>query len=161
MLKQILSTGFKWLWVAILIIAIDRYSKTWMLDHLNLLDPLEILPIFNFTLAFNKGAAFSFLNTASGWQNLLLSSFATIVCGIIFYWLYQTSAKERWLSVAYCLIIGGAVGNMWDRMRYGFVVDFLDFHLTTWHFAIFNVADSAICVGAFMLFWHWIKTERR
>jgi signal peptidase II len=159
MLKKMFSSGLRWLWIAIIIVVIDRYSKIWMMDHLDFLDSLEMFPFFNLTLAFNKGVAFSFLHSASGWQQKVLSLFACSVSAWILYWLYKENAKERWLNVALCLIVGGALGNIWDRMQYGFVIDFLDFHLGEWHFAIFNVADSAVCVGSFMLLWHWIRSS--
>jgi signal peptidase II len=114
------------------------------------------LPFFNLTLAFNTGAAYSFLHNASGWQNSLLTSLAVIVSACIVYWLSQLSARAYWAVIALTLVLGGALGNAWDRLLYGHVVDFLDFHLGGWHFAIFNIADSAICVGAFMLIVEWL-----
>jgi signal peptidase II len=157
MLKKIYASGLLWLWIAAMVVLMDRYSKFWIVDHLAPFEPLKILPIFNLTLAFNKGAAFGFLHSASGWQNLLLCTFACLVSLIIIYWLYQSARNERWLNIALCFIIGGALGNVWDRVLYGYVIDFFDFHMGHWHFAIFNVADSAICLGAVMLIWHWIK----
>jgi len=154
-MKKLSSTGLVWLWVTIVVIAIDRYSKYWVVKHLVAFEPLQILPFFNFTLAYNTGAAFSFLHSASGWQNWVLGSLATIVSAVIIYYLYLSIARARLVNIALCLILGGALGNAWDRILYGYVVDFLDFHLGNWHFAIFNVADSAICLGAFMLIMHW------
>lgn len=154
--KKICTTGLSWLWLTIFLIAIDRYTKFWVQDHLVFLEPLAILPIFNLTLAHNTGAAFSFLHSASGWQNLFLGSLAIVISAIIIRWLYKLPAKKRWVNIALCLILAGALGNAWDRVLYGFVIDFFDFHLDNWHFAIFNVADSAIFVGAFMLMGHWL-----
>ena len=158
--KKIFSSGLMWLWIAMLIIAIDRYAKYWVTEHLIFSEPLQILPIFNLTLAYNKGAAFSFLHGASGWQNLFLCSLAIVVSIVIVYWLSKLSARERWVSIALNFILGGALGNAWDRMLYGYVIDFLDFHLGSWHFAIFNTADSAICVGAFMLLIYWARNPK-
>ncbi len=156
MRKKIFSTGLRWLWLAIVILLLDRYAKNWVLEHLTMGEPLAILPIFNLTLAYNTGAAFSFLHAASGWQNIFLGSLAAIVSIIIVRWLYYLSAKERWLNSSLCLILAGALGNAWDRLLYGHVIDFFDFHLGDWHFAIFNTADSAICIGAFMMILHWL-----
>ncbi|HEX4045822.1 MAG TPA: signal peptidase II [Gammaproteobacteria bacterium] len=157
MLKLYCNTGLRWLWLALLIIVIDRLTKEWVLTHLIFGEPLVLLPIFNLTLAYNTGAAFSFLHTASGWQNIVLGGLAVIMSLVILYWLYRQSKQAYWLNSALCLILGGAIGNAWDRVRYGYVIDFLDVHVGDWHFAIFNVADSAISVGAVMLLLHWIK----
>jgi len=154
--KAILKSGLVWLWLSIAIIFIDRFSKWWVLTHLTYQEPLKIFPVFNLTLAYNKGAAFSFLHTASGWQNLFLGGLAFVVCAVILVWLYRQSRKDYWMNIALSLILGGALGNAWDRIRHGYVIDFLDFHLGEWHFAIFNIADSAICIGAFILLLHWI-----
>lgn len=157
MLKKLCSSGLCFLWISIAVIAIDRYTKFWVLSHLTYQEPLIVLPIFNLTLAYNRGAAFSFLQSASGWQNLFFSCLAFIVALVVLYWLFNLSARARWLNVSLCLILGGALGNLWDRMLYGYVIDFLSFHVGDWYFAIFNVADSAISMGAFMLFWYWLR----
>lgn len=156
-MKKWFSTGLVWLWVALLVIAIDRVSKLWIISHLSYFEPLAILPIFNLTLAYNTGAAFSFLHSMSGWQNIFLGGLACIVSLVVICWLASSSRREYWMNIALCLILGGALGNVWDRALYSHVIDFLDFHWSHWHFAIFNVADSAICVGAFMLFFGWIR----
>jgi signal peptidase II len=146
----------RWLWIAVAVFAIDRYSKYWVLSHLGFEEPVAIFPFFNLTLAYNTGAAFSFLNTASGWQHYVLGGLALVVSICIVYWLSKLPAGAKWMKTALCLIMGGALSNALDRVLYGHVIDFLDFHLYDWHFAIFNVADSAICVGAFMLILHWL-----
>lgn len=156
-IKKIAFSGLPWIWVTVLVIVIDRYSKLWVADHLLLGEPLAILPIFNLTLAFNTGAAFSFLHSAAGWQNWFLGGIACIISLTILYYLYQSTVRQWWSNIALTLILGGALGNAWDRVLYGHVIDFLDFHLNDWHFAIFNIADSAICVGAVMLFLYWMR----
>lgn len=161
MRKKLLSTGLAWLWLVILLIAIDRYSKFWVAHHLSFFEPFEILPIFNLTLAYNTGAAFSFLHSASGWQNWAFGSLAIVISGMVIVWLSTLPARAYWLNIALCLILTGALGNAWDRLLYGYVIDFLDFHLNDWHFAIFNIADSAICVGAVMLCWHWVFASKK
>lgn len=161
MVKRIMKSGLIWLWVAFLVMGADRVGKYWALDHLILFEPLEILPFFNLTLAYNTGAAFSFLHNASGWQHFLLGGLAVIISICILRWLYKISSQDRWLSIALCLILAGALSNAWDRVLYSHVIDFLDFHWGDWHFAIFNLADAAICTGAFMLILHWlfVKTD--
>lgn len=159
-IRKILSSGLVWLWVAILVIAADQYSKMWVNDNLVLHEPLNIFPFFNLTLAYNTGAAFSFLHTASGWQNIFLGSLAFIVSVSILIYLYKLPARAGWTSIAVTLVLGGALGNAWDRIMYAHVIDFLDFHLGDWHFAIFNIADSAISVGAFMLLLAWVREKK-
>lgn len=159
MLRKINKSGLVWLWLPIVLIALDRYSKFWVSEHLTFFEPCRILPIFNLTLAHNRGAAFSFLDSAGGWQNWLFGALAVIVSGIVIVWLSMLSSKDRWMNIALCLILTGALGNAWDRMLYGYVIDFLDFHLGSWHFAIFNIADSAICIGAFMIFLNWARKK--
>src|SRR3990167_10801020 len=161
MLKKIFSSGFAWLWLAIVILALDRFAKIWVIDHLIMGEPFSILPIFNLTVAFNTGAAFSFLNSASGWQNIFLGSLAIGVSIVILIWLSRLFVRDYWISISLSLILGGALGNVWDRVLYGYVVDFLDFHLGDWHFAIFNTADSAISIGAFMMLLSWFMDSRK
>src|SRR5579862_6535788 len=138
--KKMLSTGYIWLWISVLVLTIDQFTKFWVVNHLDFAHPLALLPIFNLTLAYNTGAAFSFLHTASGWQNVVLGSLAFVVSVCILYWLYQSSSRAWFLCIGLCLVMGGAIGNAIDRVRFGYVIDFFDFHLNDWHFAIFNVA---------------------
>ena len=160
-MRKIFSSGIVWLWIAVFILILDRLAKTWMLHNLTPGDPLYIFPFFNLILVFNTGAAFSFLNSASGWQSIFLGCLAVAVSAVILIWLMRVSLREWWLCIALNFILGGALGNVWDRILYGHVVDFLDFHLGDWHFAIFNTADSAITIGAFMLILHWFLYPNR
>lgn len=144
-----------WILVTVLVMVLDRLTKVWVVSNLSLMESLRVLPVFNLTLAYNTGAAFSMLHSAAGWQNIFLGGLAVVVSVVIFYKLMTLPKRERWASLALSLILGGALGNAWDRVQYGYVVDFLHFHLGEWHFAIFNVADSAICVGAIMLMVYW------
>jgi len=155
--KKMLSSGLAWLWLAIIVILVDRYTKIWVIHHLTFREPLTILPVFDLTLAYNTGAAFSFLHTASGWQNWFLGGLAMVINKVVIVWLKKLPARDYWMNIALCLVLGGALGNAWDRILYGYVIDFLSFHWHAWHFAIFNIADSAICIGAFMIFFHWYK----
>lgn len=150
------STGLVWIWIAAAVILIDRASKIWVMHHLMPYQAWEILPVFDLTLAYNTGAAFGFLHSASGWQNILFGGLAFIVSIIIIVTLIKSSARAIWTNIAMCMILGGALGNVWDRLQYQYVIDFLAFHLGEWRFAIFNLADSAIFVGAVMLIIYWV-----
>lgn len=147
--------------IAIVVIGLDRFSKGWMVAHLMPYESVPICSFFNLTLSFNTGAAFSFLNAASGWQNMMFTSLAGVVSLAIIYWLATLSPREHWTAFALSLVLGGALGNAWDRVVYGYVIDFLDFHWHDWHFAIFNIADSAICIGAFILILQWASKPGR
>jgi signal peptidase II len=146
------KTGLRWLWIALLVVLLDRITKYCAQKYLLAYSAVSVFPFFNFTLAYNKGAAFSFLNYASGWQVELFGVIAFVVSIALIIWLYRLSFRQRWLSIALSLIAGGALGNLWDRLAYGQVIDFLDFHAGHWHWPVFNIADSTICIGAFMLF---------
>lgn len=152
MLNKIKNSGLIWLWISFFVLLTDILTKTWALKNLHVGEPLVILPILNFTLAFNTGAAFGFLNTQSGWQHILLGGLAILVSVWIVVWLYQTPRQHKLVNIALVFILGGALGNVLDRIRYGNVIDFLSFHIKDWYFAIFNIADSAICIGAVLLF---------
>lgn len=141
----------QWLWVSVLVVILDLWTKALVLDNLRLYERVEVLPFFNLTLAFNRGAAFSFLAAASGWQRWFFIGVALVVSVVILVWLARAKASERLLGAALALVLGGAVGNVWDRIVHGHVVDFLDFHWAGWHFPAFNVADSAITLGACLL----------
>ena len=100
---------------------------------------------------YNEGAAFSFLAGQGGWQRWLFSLFALAICGLLGWWLRRLPANAAWLGSAYSLVIGGALGNLLDRLMYGHVVDFIDVYVGQWHWPAFNLADSAICIGAVMI----------
>lgn len=141
-----------WLGVAGLVIVIDQVTKQAVLQHFLPGEGVVITSFFNLILAFNRGAAFSFLAEAGGWQKWFFVILATGISVWIVGMLRKHSA-ETLLALALSLILGGALGNVIDRLIYGAVVDFLDFHAAGWHFPAFNVADSAITVGAILLVW--------
>lgn len=143
--------GLIWLWLSVFVIILDQLSKVYVLDKLVPGQHVEWLPFFNMTLAFNPGAAFSFLGDASGWQMPFISAVVIIVTVALIVWLSKLQRNEYLLCLAMSLIIGGALGNLIDRLRLSYVVDFFDFHIGAWHFATFNVADAAITVGAILL----------
>lgn len=146
------STGLRWIWVAVIVVILDRITKFLALKYLFAYTPVKVFSFFNLTLAFNTGAAFSFLAKYSGWQSWLLGGISVVISCAILVYLYRLSATQRWLSIALAFIVGGAIGNLSDRLWYGHVIDFLEFHAGHLYWPAFNVADSAICVGAFMLF---------
>ena len=147
-----------WLGAACGIVVIDQITKYLALQWLNYGDPVAIVPGLNFTLVFNTGAAFSLLSDASGWQRWLFAAVALTVSIVITLWLRQIGNKEWWLPIALTLILGGAIGNFWDRVSLGYVVDFIQVYYRQWSWPAFNIADSAISVGAVMLLLSgWIK----
>lgn len=137
-----------WLWLTLLVLVLDQVTKYAATAMLQLYQPINILPFFNFTLAHNTGAAFSFLSDAGGWQRWLFAVIAFLTSLAIVYWLWKLPKNESWTALSLSLILGGALGNLYDRVAYGYVIDFLDFYWGTAHFPAFNVADSAITVGA-------------
>jgi len=139
-----------WLAIAALVVIADQASKCAISASLRLGEIREITGFFNLVLAHNRGAAFSFLSDAGGWQRLLFIGIAVAATAFIVVMLARHSS-ERLFSVGLALILGGALGNLWDRIALGHVVDFLDFHALGWHFWAFNLADSAITVGAGLL----------
>lgn len=161
MLKKFSATGLSWLWLAIVVLLIDRIAKYATVSHLNLGEPIEVLPIFNLTLSYNTGAAFGFLHTASGWQNIFLGTLAVVISLFILYWLARTKRNDYCVNIGLGFVLGGALGNVWDRIQYGYVIDFFSFHLGDWYFAIFNTADSAITLGAFLLIVNWLWQESK
>ena len=147
-----------WLGAAMAIVVIDQLTKLLAMQTLNYGDPVAIVPGLNLTLVYNTGAAFSILSEASGWQRWLFAAVALIVSVVITFWLRQVGSREWWLPIALTLILGGAIGNFWDRIRLGYVIDFIQVYYQQWSWPAFNVADSAICVGAVMLLLSgWIK----
>lgn len=140
-----------WLVVSILVVVLDQASKYWVLQHLQFQQPLMLNSFLNLNLNFNQGAAFSFLSKAGGWQIHFFQAVSIVVSVILFVWLLLLRSDQVLKALALSLIIGGAIGNLIDRIRLNYVVDFFDFHINTWHFATFNVADAAVCVGAFFL----------
>ncbi|MGB5143387.1 MAG: signal peptidase II [Shewanella indica] len=147
------QSGLRWYWVAVLAFLADQLSKQWVLGNFKLYESVQLLPFFNLTYVRNYGAAFSFLSDAGGWQRWLFTAVAVGFSVLLTVWLRRQSAGLWRLNLAYTLVIGGALGNLVDRLMHGFVVDFLDFYWKTSHYPAFNIADSAICVGAVLIIW--------
>ena len=144
---------YSWVWLLLsaLVILLDWETKQWASESLELYRPQEVFSWLNMTLAHNYGAAFSFLNNAGGWQRWLFSGLASVVSVVLLVWLIRLP-RSQWLTgLSLALIIGGAVGNLIDRIQLGYVVDFVDVYYRGWHYPAFNVADSAITVGVVLL----------
>ena len=139
-----------WLWLSALVLTLDLWTKSLADSQLSLYQRIEVLPFFNITLAYNSGAAFSFLADAGGWQRWFFTAIAVVASVVIIGWLLKLKG-ERLVALGLALILGGALGNLWDRVTLGHVVDFLDFHWAGYHFPAFNLADSAITLGAILL----------
>ncbi len=152
--------ALKWLWLSVLVIILDLGTKAMATHYLVLYQPMSVFPGFNWTLMHNKGAAFSFLSEASGWQRWFFSIIAVVVSVGITIWLKRLPSGQVWLAVALALILGGALGNVWDRLTLGYVVDFIQVYYDKWAWPAFNIADSAISVGAVMLVIDSFRGER-
>lgn len=137
--------------IAVLILLADQLSKYIILTTMIGRQPVEVLPFLNIVMARNHGAAFGMLASSSGWQNIIFVAVAIIITVIILAWSYRLKAKDWWHAIALGSILGGAWGNMLDRIRFGGVTDFIDFYVGNWHWYTFNIADIGICLGAFLL----------
>jgi len=157
---MILSKKYLWVLIAILIFTIDRITKYLVLNYLVLEEPVNVLPILNLLFTFNTGAAFGFLDQANGWQEWLFGIIAIGVSIFLIIWQFKISVEYLWLKIASALVLGGTLGNLCDRIVYHKVIDFLDFYFKQWHYPVFNIADSAICIGATMLIIDILRQER-
>ena len=144
---------YPWVWLLLrsLVIVLDWHTTTWASEALVLYRPQEVLSWLNITLAHNYGAAFSFLSDAGGWQRWMFSILAAVVSLVLLIWLIRLPRSEWITAMSLALIIGGAIGNLIDRIQLGYVVDFIDVYYKDWHYPAFNVADSAITVGVVLL----------
>lgn len=149
--KLITDTGLRFVWISVIAIVLDQWSKQAIVSGMNLYQSIQILPFFNFTYVHNYGAAFSILYDAGGWQRYFLTGLALIVSAVIVWWLRQSTKQQVLLPVAFSFILGGALGNVLDRILHGYVIDFLDFYYGSYHWPAFNIADSAIFIGAALL----------
>jgi len=146
------ASALPWLWLAALIVALDQASKWLVLQQLELYEIRPLLPVLDLTRLHNTGAAFSLLAGAGGWQRWFFVGIAGIVSLGIVWWLSRLPARGQWLlACGLALVLGGALGNVSDRLVHGYVVDFLHFHWQQWYYPAFNVADSAITCGAALL----------
>lgn len=158
----------RWLWLSLVVLVLDQVSKQWAEAALTAYQPLELLPLFDLTLMYNEGAAFSFLSSQGGWQRWLFVALAIVVSLVLVGWLKKLKPGEGALAMALSLVIGGAVGNVIDRIMFGHVIDFIDVYYvagsclpffatvvgndgTQCHWPAFNIADSAITLGVIIL----------
>lgn len=140
-----------WLWLSVLVVVLDQVTKYLAETLLVMHQPVPVLPSFNLMLTYNTGAAFSFLRDAGGWQRWFFLGLGTLVSIGLVIWLTRLKSEEKWLALALALILGGAVGNLIDRAWLGKVIDFIQLYYDRWYWPTFNVADSAIFVGAVLL----------
>lgn len=151
----------KWSWflISVVVIFFDQASKYWALSELSLYQAKPIAPMINFTLAYNTGAAFSFLSGAGEWHRWFLTGFSLIMSIVLVIWLIKLKPKACLQHLSLSLILGGALGNLIDRAVYGYVIDFIDVYYKNYHWPVFNLADSAICIGAFLLLVDLVKNK--
>jgi len=160
MLKK--QNALVWLLLSAAVIVLDQLTKAIVLHLLTPQVPHEVIPgLLNWTLAFNTGAAFSFLADQDGWQRWLFTGLAVGVSGVLIRWLAQTARHDWRTALPLGFVIGGALGNLIDRLRFGHVVDFIQVYHQQWTFPAFNVADSAISVGAVLLVWFGLFARER
>jgi len=147
--------------LAAVVIGVDQYTKALASAELQYRVPVEITSWFDLMLAHNTGAAFSFLASAGGWQRWFLAGVALAVSLVVAVWLTRLKRSDLTLGIALGLILGGGLGNLIDRVSLGYVVDFISWHYNDWYWPAFNIADSAICVGAVLLVWDSFFAETR
>jgi signal peptidase II len=149
-----------WLGVALVVLLADQFTKVLILGYYKYGDVTPVTSFFNVVRAHNTGAAFSFLAAASGWQRWFFTAIG-VAAALFIIWLLRSHAGQRLFSFALACILGGAIGNVIDRLLHGYVVDFLDFYWRNWHFPAFNVADSAITIGAACLILDELRRVRK
>jgi signal peptidase II len=145
--------------IAFIILALDLATKYWVESTMVYGQQIPITSFFNLILTYNAGAAFSFLSDASGWQRWFLSSIA-LIASIVIIFLLRKYTDSKLFCLALSLVLGGALGNLWDRITLGHVVDFLDFYIGSYHWPAFNVADSAIFIGAVLLIYDSFRSKK-
>ncbi|MDP2325439.1 MAG: signal peptidase II [Gammaproteobacteria bacterium] len=152
---------WRWLVVTVVVIAVDQYTKRLITGAFELFDRVPVIPYFDLIRLHNTGAAFSFLANASGWQNWFFSGVALAVSALILWWLFSQPAGRIVVPLGLTLVLGGAIGNLIDRLQHGYVVDFVLLYYDRWSFPAFNVADSAITVGVILMLFDGFFLESR
>ncbi len=150
---------YKWLWLSLLVFVFDQASKLWVVKNFELYESIQLFPSLNFTYVHNLGAAFSFLSSAGGWQRWFFVGVALIATTVLLIWLRKLKPSERWMAVTISLVLGGAIGNLYDRISYGYVIDFIDVYYKAHHWPVFNIADAAISIGVVMMLIDAFKGE--
>jgi len=141
----------KFLSISAIVLFLDQATKLWVDASMKLYQTIELNSFFQLTYLRNTGAAFSFLSDAGGWQRWFFVGLALVVSVVIAVWVARLPANDKWMAISLTLILGGALGNVIDRILYGYVIDFIDVFYGDWHWPAFNVADSAICIGVVMM----------
>lgn len=139
------------LWLSLIVVVLDQASKFWIVARFEEYEVLTVWPVFNLTLVYNTGAAFSFLGDAGGWQRWFFVAVGVLVCTFMVIWMSRLRSSERMLGLGLAMVVGGAIGNLIDRIWLGKVVDFLQWHWQDWYWPSFNLADSAITLGVVLL----------
>jgi signal peptidase II len=155
------KNSLRWLWLTAVVVAFDQLTKAWVNASVALYQRIEILPFLDITHMRNTGAAFSFLSRASGWQRWFFTAVALSISTALVIWLRRLPPGQNRLAAGLALILGGALGNVWDRLQSGQVVDFIYVYYQNWYWPAFNVADSAITVGAGLLILDTLASRRR
>lgn len=153
------QTGWHLWWLMLVVLLLDQISKQVVIANMQLFDSIDLLPFFNLTYVRNYGAAFSFLSDAGGWQRWFFTIIAVVISAVLTVWLARNSKSQLKLNLALSLVLAGAIGNLIDRSVYGYVIDFLHLYYQNWHYPAFNIADSAICIGAALLIWDSFSSE--
>lgn len=155
------ETGLRFVWISVIAFILDQLTKRMVIAEMDLYQSIQLTGFFNLTYVHNYGAAFSILYDAGGWQRYFLSAVAIIVSIVIVWWLRQSTKQQVLLPVAFAFILGGALGNVFDRLMYGYVIDFLDFYVGNYHWPAFNIADSVIFIGAALLIIDMFKNKEQ
>ncbi|WDE08156.1 signal peptidase II [Thalassomonas viridans] len=145
------DSGLRWIWLTLVFLVIDQVTKHWVAGTMDLYQSIKVLSFFNITYVHNPGAAFSFLADQPGWQRWFFAAIATIASVVFVVWLAKTPKENKMLGIAFALMLSGALGNLIDRVLLGYVIDFLDFYIGSYRWPAFNIADSAIFVGAALM----------
>lgn len=148
---SIMQRGVFWLWLSVIIVVLDQWTKSIASAELKMYVAIPVNDFLNWTLMHNEGVAFSFLADQSGWQRWFLSVLAIAIVVWLLVWMYQNSKSMKLQNISLALVVGGAIGNVYDRLMLGYVVDFIELHYNENYWPAFNVADSAICLGAVLL----------
>ena len=146
--------------IALLIILLDQLSKYWAISHLVPFESVPVLPILSWSLAFNSGSAFSFLANAGAWHMWFFMGLSTVISVGLIIWIFKLDANHKhgfYQMLALVFILGGAIGNLIDRIKIGYVIDFIDVYYKSYHWPVFNLADTAICIGGAWLALVWLR----
>jgi len=142
---------YRWFALTLISVILDQISKHMVVEQMELYQNIEVMPFFNFFYVHNYGAAFSFLSDQSGWQRWFFSIVTILISLGIVFWLTKLKPSQKLLIIALTLVLGGALGNLYDRLVYGYVIDFIDWYVGDYHWPAFNIADASISLGAVLL----------